>query len=236
MKNTMAESLPTPYTHNLVSSLYAMKGMIENFLLKQEEGRFADEKETLEKSQEVLKRAFRQADHALQVVKKLGTMKEESSRGGPQRTSILETWEAALSLLRKEEALEEVEILERIPDPFPLVQCFKEDLKEIFYHLIQNACQAMQGKGILVIRTQISFTTQEEPLILIQVSDTGPGIPESMLRRLFEPFFTTKPRGIGNGLGLYSTRQLVVRNGGRIAVSSFKGAGTTFTLEFPLAK
>lgn len=233
----MPESAP-PYAHDLVSSLYAMKGMIENFLLHQEEGHFADEKETLEKSQEVLKRAISQADRVLQVVKKLGTMKEEGLRGAPQRTPIRETWEEALSLLTKtkEWTSEGVEILERVPESFPFVQCSKEDLKEIFFHLIQNACQAMQRKGILVIRAQISFTTQEEPFALIQISDTGPGIPESILSRLFEPFFTTKPKGRGNGLGLYLTRQLVHRNHGRITAASFLGSGTTFTLEFPLTK
>ncbi len=228
-------STPSPYTHNLVSSLYAMKGMIENFLAHQEEGCFANEKEALEKSQAVLKRAITQADQALKVVKRLGTIRD-TSEAASSTASLRHAWQEALSLLEKEWRGKEIEILERIPIPFPPVQCSQEDLKEIFYHLIQNACQAMQGKGILVVRAQVSFSTKEEPFALIQVSDTGPGIPESILSRLFEPFFTTKPQGRGNGLGLYLTRQLVRRNQGRITLASFSGAGTTFTLEFPLAK
>lgn len=225
----------SPYAHNLLSSLYAMKGMIENFLLRQEEGGFASEKEMLEKSQAVLKRAFTHADQAVRVVKRLRSIRDT---GEPlsSKTSIREVWKEALSLIEKEWRVKGVEILDRIPDPFPLIRCPKEDLKEIFFHLIQNTFQAMPGKGILVIRAQISFTTQEIPFAIIQISDTGPGIPEIILSRLFNPFFTTKPKGRGNGLGLYLTRQLVHRNHGRITASSFSGAGTTFTLEFPLAK
>ena len=94
----------------------------------------------------------------------------------------------------------------------------------------------MAGEGKLIARAQISFTTKEESFAVIQVSDTGPGIPRPLLPHLFLPFCSTKSLRKGNGLGLYLTRQLVARNGGRITASSFAGAGTTFTLEFPLAK
>ena len=70
---------------------------------------------------------------------------------------------------------------------------------------------------------------------MITLSDTGPGIPKDQLPYIFHPFFTTKAEGQGNGLGLYLTKELVRKNGGRITVSSFEGSGTTFTLEFPLA-
>lgn len=232
----MTKPASSLYAHDLVNSLYVIKGMIENFLLNQEEGHFPNEKEGFEKSQEVLKRTFFQVDRALGVVKKLGQTREEGRQGGSSKTSILQAWQEALLIFEKEGAGKGIEILERISDSFPAIQCSKEDLKEIFYHLSQNAFQALAEKGRLVIRAQVTFSTREEAFAVIQIADTGPGIPESTLHRLFHPFFTTKPRGVGEGLGLYLTRQLVRRNQGRITVSSFPGSGTTFTLEFPLAK
>ena len=71
---------------------------------------------------------------------------------------------------------------------------------------------------------------------MITLSDTGPGILQEHLRRLYHPFFTTKPEGIGDGLGLYLARELVLKNKGRITASSFEGSGTTFTLEFPVSR
>ncbi len=64
----------------------------------------------------------------------------------------------------------------------------------------------------------------------MEVSDNGPGIPKDSLRRIFEPFYSTKGSR-GSGLGLYITKQLVERNGGKIAVKSALGRGTTFRLE-----
>ncbi len=69
---------------------------------------------------------------------------------------------------------------------------------------------------------------------MIEVADTGPGIPRDVQRRIFEPFYTTNMQE-GQGLGLYITRQLANKNGGNISFRSGPGRGTIFTLEFPSA-
>ena len=68
---------------------------------------------------------------------------------------------------------------------------------------------------------------------MIEIEDTGHGIPEDRLDQIFNPFYTTKAPGKGTGLGLFIVRQVVQRNRGIISVRSKMGEGTTFTVEFP---
>lgn len=232
---TMAETILSPYDHDLRNSLYVTKGLIESFLLDWTEGRFLDKEGALQKSLATLKKAHTHVEQASHIVEKLRVLLKGERRRG-QAVSVREAWPGVFALLAKAFSLGKMEILERIPENFPLLRCHRGDLKEILYHLSRNAVQAMAGEGKLVIRASVSFSTKEEPFATIQIADTGPGIPKSKLASLFLPFYTTKSSPEGTGIGLYLTRQLVLRNDGRITVSSFSGAGTTFTLEFLLAQ
>jgi len=106
-----------------------------------------------------------------------------------------------------------------------------DELRQIFTNLIANACDAIHESGGLV---EIELSCEGESAV-IQVRDNGTGIPEKNLARIFEPFFTTK-EGVGTGIGLWITRELVEKNAGRISVhtdsqpSEFR---TVFRLEFP---
>jgi signal transduction histidine kinase len=87
----------------------------------------------------------------------------------------------------------------------------------------------MQGKGTLTLRTAV-----DGDRALVEVGDTGPGIPDELRRRVFEPFFTTKPVGQGTGLGLdVSWRIVVNRHGGDLRVVSRPG-DTRFQVRLPL--
>ena len=103
-----------------------------------------------------------------------------------------------------------------------------EQLRQIFLNLILNALQAMPEGGVLRIASR-----QQEQAILVEVGDSGQGIAAEHLEKIFNPFFTT--RSEGTGLGLAITSRLMQGHGGRIEVASRPGAGTTFTLSFPLA-
>ena len=226
-----------PLEHNLTSILYALKATLESHLSQIEEGSTQKE-ERLSHVDEVLRKAYGQTNHALKVIKRLSCSPIENGTIRPlcARASVRKAWQQVLRFIGQEASLERIEIIERIPDRFPLIYCDRHDLKEIFYHLIKNALQAMDSRGRVALRVQLAFSIQEEPYAVIALSDTGPGIPERMLPNLFQPFFTTKPKGEGNGLGLYLIKSLVKRNRGNITVSSFEGCGATFALGFPLAK
>jgi signal transduction histidine kinase len=89
----------------------------------------------------------------------------------------------------------------------------------------------MADGGKLTIRTSVV-----EGVCLIEVCDTGSGIPSAILPRIFDPFFTTNREGEGTGLGLSVSLGIVERHGGKILVDSEVGKGTTFTLCLPVSR
>jgi two-component system sporulation sensor kinase A len=101
-----------------------------------------------------------------------------------------------------------------------------EQLKRAFLNLAQNAVEAMEGRGELVVRL-----AARGERAAIEFRDRGSGIPSERLPRILEPFYTTK-RG-GTGLGLAIAARVVERHGGALRVNSTPGAGTTVTVELP---
>jgi signal transduction histidine kinase len=101
----------------------------------------------------------------------------------------------------------------------PQIPARPAELNQVWTNLIDNAVQAMNGGGILTVRT-----ARDGDRVLVDVGDTGPGIPPGFRQRVFEPFFTTKPVGEGTGLGLDISYRIVVnRHGGDISVTSEPG-------------
>lgn len=101
-----------------------------------------------------------------------------------------------------------------------------EQIRRALVNLMRNAIQAMSGGGRLSVRAMV-----EGEEVVIDVADTGPGMPEEVRRRLFEPFFTTRERG--SGLGLAIVQQAVEKNRGQVQASTEESEGTTFTLRLP---
>ena len=94
-----------------------------------------------------------------------------------------------------------------------------------------NATDAMEGTGKVTI---ISRSEPEKKKVLLEFSDTGPGIPLEIKGKIFEPFFTTKPVGVGTGLGLSVVYGVIQRHGGSIEIGSTPGPGATFIIRLPL--
>jgi len=113
----------------------------------------------------------------------------------------------------------------------PLVPAYAAELNQVWTNLIANALDAMAGQGTLTVRT-----AKDGDCALVEIGDTGPGIPEELRRRVFEPFFTTKPVGQGTGLGLdVSWRIVTNRHGGDLRVVSRPG-DTRFQVRLPLTE
>ncbi|WP_224244146.1 ATP-binding protein [Hyalangium gracile] len=117
--------------------------------------------------------------------------------------------------------------------PVPFVLGDETRLGQVFLNLLVNAAQAIpDGRPeahTITVRTRL----EESGHVLVEISDTGMGIPPEILEHIFEPFFTTKPAGVGTGLGLSICHGIVTSLGGKITVRSEVGRGTTFTVTLP---
>ena len=111
----------------------------------------------------------------------------------------------------------------------PPISCYPGKLNQVFLNLLNNARQAIRGKGEIGIRTFVRNDREH-----IAVSDTGSGISPEHLRKIFDPGFTTKGVGVGTGLGLSICYQIVQDHRGEILVESEPGKGTTFTVVLPM--
>jgi signal transduction histidine kinase len=114
------------------------------------------------------------------------------------------------------------------PD-LPQIEAYGSELNQVWTNLINNAIDALDGAGEITLRTRY-----DGAWVIVEVEDTGPGIPQEIQPHLFDPFFTTKPPGKGVGLGLSICHQIVVeKHGGRIDVVSQPGR-TRFEVRLPL--
>ena len=111
----------------------------------------------------------------------------------------------------------------------PLVQCFPSRMNQVFLNLLVNASQAIEGKGLITIRTR-----RVQDRVEIDIVDNGRGISKENISRIFDPGFTTKGVGVGTGLGLSICYQIVEDHQGEIRVFSKHGEGTTFTVSLPI--
>jgi two-component system, sensor histidine kinase len=120
-----------------------------------------------------------------------------------------------------------VKIEEKYAEEALLIMASEEDLIRVFLNLIENAYKAMDGEGVLTLRTYA-----ENGEAIAEVSDTGCGIPEDKLDKIWRPDFTSWKNTTGTGLGLLICRKAVENSDGKISVKSKEGEGTTFTLTF----
>lgn len=126
---------------------------------------------------------------------------------------------------------DQVRVAKDYDSSLPKVPVYAAELNQVWTNLIDNAVDAMRRCGTLTLRT-----ARDGEQLLVEIGDTGPGIPDDMHQQIFEPFFTTKPVGEGTGLGLdVSWRIVVNRHGGSLRVISEPG-DTRFQVRLPLTE
>jgi signal transduction histidine kinase/CheY-like chemotaxis protein len=116
----------------------------------------------------------------------------------------------------------------------PFVRGDSGQLQQVLINLVGNAQQAIEqqgGGGVIRLRTR----KIGEQRVLLEVEDTGPGIPQAILSRIFDPFFTTKPAGVGTGLGLAIVLSVVREHGGQVHAKNSPQGGAVFQIELPAA-
>ena len=147
-----------------------------------------------------------------------------------------------------------IHILKNLAPDLPDALVDANKMEQVFVNLITNACHAMPSGGTLTVTTRmkpmdhgdfaphvagdrsgIGFRPGEKA-ILVEIRDTGTGVPPATLGKIFEPFFTTKSTGKGTGLGLSVTRKIMDLHRGKISIENHPGGGVIATLTLRLAK
>jgi two-component system, NtrC family, sensor kinase len=137
-----------------------------------------------------------------------------------------------ITFLETEARFREIEIRTSYDDRLPRITTDQAQLQQVFLNIIDNAIDAVGKSGYIDIRTTRDPGSDRE--VIIEISDSGPGIPKETLARIFDPFFTTKKANEGTGLGLSISYSIVEKLGGRILVASEESKGTTFTIRLPV--
>jgi CheY-like chemotaxis protein len=162
-------------------------------------------------------------------------MTARDSRPERRRVNLNQIIARALDLQRISMAAEHVRVEQDLDPDILLVMGDAGQLQQVLMNLMGNSRQAVEqgGKGGTV---RLWTKRTADGRALLEVSDDGPGIPDTILSRIFDPFFTTKPAGIGTGLGLAIVLGIVREHGGHVHVTSPSSGGATFALEFPGAR
>ncbi len=139
--------------------------------------------------------------------------------------------EETLSLVAHPFKTAQVQVTRNMQHELPPVLGSNNKLQQVFLNLFMNARDAMPAGGMVEVRTASNNGTVE-----IEITDTGSGIPRENLHRIFDPFFTTKSSGKGTGLGLSVSYGIIKEHSGKVDVRSTPDKGTSFRIEFPVAR
>ena len=162
----------------------------------------------------------------------LGSAKQYSQmdRAPLQEVDVHEGIEATIAMLGHK--LADVEVVRDYDRSLPKVTAYPAELNQVWTNLVDNAIDAMDGPGTITIRTRPA--SEGDHCVLVEVADTGPGVPADLQERIFEPFFTTKAIGKGTGLGLDIVWRIVVtRHNGSVSLESAPG-NTRFRVVLPV--
>ncbi len=188
-----------------------------------------EEHDLSDDAREDIKRIKKEAERCRLIVKELLEFARQTKKD-IKLCNINELIQRTLFLLKNQALFQNIEIVTDLPNDHPEAYADVQQINHVFMNIILNAADAMEGKGILTIKT--SFMPKNN-VILITISDTGPGFKKDTLKKIFDPFFTTKDEGKGTGLGLSMAYGIIQNHNGKLFAENNKDAGATFFVEIP---
>lgn len=159
------------------------------------------------------------------------------SRAGRDQVStvdVCEEVERTIDLVSHHLRKHGVDVEPQFAPGVPHIHADRQHLRQVFLNLFTNAVDAMPRGGRLVPRVRAGELPGGRPAVVVEIADTGVGIPAELKAKVFEPFFTTKEEGKGTGLGLAICRRIVQQHHGLLEVDSAPGAGTTIRITLPM--
>jgi signal transduction histidine kinase len=213
--------------NNPIGFVHANLQLLEDYVAKLMRNDIDEETRmrTREAIEKLLARSREGTERVKRIVQDLRTF-SRTDHADLQEVCLNEEIDRTLSLM--EPRLKGGIQIERDYGELPRVRCFAGQLNQVFMNLLMNACDALEGRGVITVRTRAV-----EGGVRLEFEDDGPGMSPELRERIFEPFFTTKPVGKGTGLGLSLSHGIVERHGGTMTVESEPGRGTRFVIELP---
>jgi PAS domain S-box-containing protein len=184
-----------------------------------------------ENAQKDLNRILKDAERCRDTVKELLEFARQT-RHEMRPLDINRAIARTLFLLENQTLFQNIVVQRQLASDIPMVRGDTQQMNHLFMNIILNAAQAMEGHGTLTVSTRLS---DDGNRVVIEIADTGPGIPEKILPHIFEPFFTTKEEGEGTGIGLSLVYGIVESHEGTIQAVNNSPGGTCFTIELPLS-
>jgi PAS domain S-box-containing protein len=217
-------------THEVNNPLQAIEGCLT---LAQEE---MEGRQRPQKLSQYLQVARTEIEHIADIVRRTRAFYRPDV-GGPRAVDVQVVLESVLNLSDKELQYSDIVVECDWADGLPKIVVNGDQLRQVFLNLVLNAIDAMPTGGTLRVGTSLDHMSvggdgQVVPVVRIQFSDTGEGIPEGVEPHVFEPFVTSKEHG--TGLGLFITYGVIQAHGGEITAASRPGEGTTFTILLPV--
>jgi signal transduction histidine kinase len=148
-----------------------------------------------------------------------------------RRSSPSDAVDTAIQLLRHRLESYSVKVELKREQPLPEITADPDQLKEVLVNLMVNSCDAMVQGGTIWIEEGTGLSENQEPVVIIKVSDNGPGVPQSVQTKIFQPFFSTKSEG--TGLGLSIATRIVEEHGGWLDFKAGESRGAMFVITLP---
>lgn len=179
----------------------------------------------------LLQKMQRQTERASNIVGNLLNFSRTGNAAEFTEVDVNKLLNDTLQLLEPQLRKSQIEIIKNYSDSLPVILGSSGKLQQVFTNLILNARDAIIGGGTITLTSRVGYRGD----VLVEVSDTGEGIPNENLKKIFDPFFTTKGVGNGTGLGLAVTYGIIQEHSGAIEAVNNPGPGATFRLSFPPA-
>ncbi len=211
-------SLAAGVAHEVGNPVSAIMGLAEVL----QEGELEGDEET-----EYVERIRKEAERVNRIIRDLLEYARPTPDQEEMPGSIAEAVDAAVGLLSPQKTFRDVTVQVMLDEGLPPVRPGTDQLTQIMVNLLMNAADAMDGEGDVRIRAE---SLEDDERVHVQITDSGPGVPEEELDHIFEPFYSTKDPGSGTGLGLALCEGIITRERGTVSATNSKHSGLTVNL------
>ena len=211
-------SLAAGVAHEIRNPLSSIKGFAQFFLKKN------PPESTDHQYSEVMIQEVERLDRVITNLLDYANPKEPAQ----EQTSLTDIIHRSIALITDDAKAKKIDVTVEIEENIPPVKVDRDQITQVLLNIALNGLDAMKKGGKLTVRC---FMDDEKKLVIVEIKDTGHGIPEEELSRIFDPFYTTKKTG--TGLGLAIAHRIMENHGGTLSVKSTGTSGTTFRITVP---